>query len=95
MKASGDLYWVTEVHIQLLEARAWAANARGKTSDALSVLRKAAAEEDAVEKLPVTPGPIIPAREQLADLLLALNRPKEALTEFEASLAAAPGGAQR
>ena len=91
MKARGDSYWVTQVHIQLLEAQAWAANARRKTSDAVSMLRQAAAEEDAVEKLPVTPGPIIPAREQLADLLLALNRPKEALTEFEASLAAAPG----
>ena len=91
MKASSDLYWVTQVHIQLLEARACAASARGKTDDAVSVLRNAAAEEDAVEKLPVTPGPIIPAREQLADLLLALNQPKEALTEFEASLSAAPG----
>ena len=91
MKTSGDSYWVTQVHIQLLEAQAWTASARGKTGDAVSVLRNAAAEEDAIEKLPVTPGPIIPAREQLADLLLALNRAKEALTQFEASLSAAPG----
>jgi len=31
--------------------------------------------EDAVEKLPVTPGLIVPAREQLAELLLALDHP--------------------
>jgi tetratricopeptide (TPR) repeat protein len=90
LKASGNSYWLTQVHVQLLEAQAWTANARGKSSDAVSMLRKAAAEEDAVEKLPVTPGPIIPAREQLADLLLTLNRPKEALAEFESSLTEAP-----
>ena len=28
-------------------------------------------EEDAIEKLPVTPGPIVPAREQLGYLLLS------------------------
>ena len=46
---------------------------------------------DAVEKLPVTPGPIIPAREQLGDLLLTLNRPQQALQEYRTALVAAPG----
>jgi hypothetical protein len=55
------------------------------------LLRLAANEEDDVEKLPVTPGPIVPAREQLAEMLLSVNRPKEALSEFEASLVFAPG----
>ena len=39
-----------------------------------------------LEKRPPTPGPIEPAREQLGYLLLELNRPVEALPEFEASL---------
>lgn len=39
--------------------------------------------DDAKEKHPVTPGAILPAREQLGD-------PKAALSEFEASLARAP-----
>lgn len=39
-----------------------------------------------LEKRPTTPGPIEPAREQLGFLLLELNRPVEALPEFEASL---------
>lgn len=39
-----------------------------------------------LEKRPTTPGPIEPAREQLGYLLLELNRPVEALPEFEASL---------
>lgn len=88
---NGSPFWATQVHVQLLEAQAWTANARGKNDEALQLLRSAADEEDAVEKLPVTPGPIVPAREQLGDLLLLLKRPKEALTEFEASLVQAPG----
>jgi hypothetical protein len=46
--------------------------------------------EDAVEKLPLTPGPIIPAREQLAEVLLASGRPREALREFHAAMQSAP-----
>lgn len=88
---SGSPFWATQVHVQLLEAQAWTANARGKNDEAVQLLRSAADEEDAVEKLPVTPGPIVPAREQLGDLLLSLKRPKEALTEFQASLVQAPG----
>ena len=50
-------------------------------------MRSAADEEDAVEKLPVTPGPIVPAREQLGHLLLEQNRPDLARQEFEKALA--------
>lgn len=54
------------------------------------MLRTAADEEDSIEKLPVTPGPIIPAREQLGDLLLTQNQPKLAAKEFQGALANAP-----
>ena len=47
---------------------------------------------DAIEKLPVTPGPIIPAREQLGDLLLEQNHPDLALKEFEALWRSPRGG---
>ena len=52
----------------------------------MKTLRQAADAEDAVEKLPLTPGPIVPAREQLGDLLLTLNQPQEALKEYQAAL---------
>ena len=45
-------------------------------------MRASADEEDAIEKLPVTPGPIVPAREQLGYLLLEQNQPALALKEF-------------
>lgn len=91
VKAKGNGYWTTQTHVLLLEAHAWSAQAAGNTTEAVSLLRSAADEEDAVEKLPVTPGPIVPAREQLGEMLLAIKQPKESLQAFEAALADAPG----
>ena len=54
------------------------------------MVRSAADLEDTTEKHPVTPGAIVPARELLGDLLLELNKPREALKEFEASLVVSP-----
>ena len=41
-------------------------------------------------KHPVTPGPPLPARELLGDMLLEIGRPAEALAAYEASLREAP-----
>jgi hypothetical protein len=65
--------------------------AKGDHTKAIASLRAAANEEDGLEKLPVTPGPIVPAREQLGELLLEQHRPAEALREFNAALTLAPG----
>ena len=54
-------------------------------------MRSAADLEDSTDKHPVTPGSILPAREQLADLLAEVGQPAAALAEYEASLRAAPG----
>ena len=43
-----------------------------------------------MEKNPVTPGGIVPARELLGDLLLELNRPAQALKAYEQTLATDP-----
>ena len=87
----GDGYWASQVNVLALEARAWGANASGHSEDAVTGLRAAADAEDALEKLPVTPGPIVPAREQLGRLLLDLHRPGEALKELTQALHDAPG----
>jgi len=83
-------YWAKQVEIQELEAMAWSAQAEGGTDEARKLLREAADDEDATEKLPVTPGPIIPGREQLGDLLLQQGQPKQALKEFQLALSASP-----
>ena len=38
----------------------------------------------------MTPGYVLPAREQLGDLLLEQGRPKEALAAYETALSVAP-----
>ena len=82
--------WATQVEVQRLVVAAWLALADGKDEESLALMRSAAELEDRTDKHPVTPGVIIPARELLADLLLELKRPLEALKEFEAALGNAP-----
>ncbi|HYL92913.1 MAG TPA: hypothetical protein VEW69_07125 [Alphaproteobacteria bacterium] len=91
LRAAGNLYWSNQVQIQLAEANAWILWAGHKPIEALGVLRSAADSEDAVEKLPVTPGPVVPAREQLGDMLLLAGQPAAALAEYEQSLKDSPG----
>ena len=93
LRASGGdygEYWAKQVEIQELEVMAWSAQAEGKAYEARNLLRKAAYDEDAVEKLPVTPGPVISAREQLGDLLLQQGQPEQALKQFQISLSNSP-----
>ena len=67
-----------------MAATAWIAYAEGRRDEALELMRRAAEIEAGTEKHPLTPGPLAPAREQLAEMLLAADRPADALKEFEA-----------
>ena len=91
LRRSANDYWATQVGILTREVMAWSAQADGKSDEAVALMREAADDEDAIEKLPVTPGPIVPAREQLGSLLLEQNHPGLASKEFETALANAPG----
>ena len=85
-----DVYWSGQVDIQRQAASAWVLQAEGKSDEALKVLAAAAEAEDKSDKHPVTPGPLAPAREQYASLLLERDKAKEALGEFEAVLKKEP-----
>ncbi len=91
LRTSGNDYWAAQTAILKREVMAWAAQADKKPEEAIALMRQAADVEDAIEKLPVTPGPIVPAREQLGDLLLEQNHPALALKEFQTALVNAPG----
>jgi tetratricopeptide (TPR) repeat protein len=91
LRTSDKDYWAAQVGILRREVMAWSAQANRKHDEAAALMRASADEEDAIEKLPVTPGPIVPAREQLGDLLLEQNHPRLALTEFETALTNSPG----
>jgi hypothetical protein len=82
--------WATQVEIQRRAAAAWLARAEKKDDEALALMRSAAALEDSTDKHPVTPGSVLPAREQLADLLTELGQPGAAVAEYETSLRTAP-----
>jgi len=82
--------WSTVVEVQRLAASAWVAHARAENQTALHGMRSAADLEDKTEKHPVTPGPVLPARELLGDLLMELNLPAMALPEFELVLRSSP-----
>jgi tetratricopeptide (TPR) repeat protein len=91
LRAAGNQYWAAQTAILWREVLAWSAAGAGKQSEATTEMRRAADDEDAMEKLPVTPGPIVPAREQLGYLLLQLDQPCLAQKEFNRSLEFAPG----
>jgi hypothetical protein len=90
LRASGNDYWATQVNIMRREIMAWLAQDEKKSDNAVAILRSAADDEDMIEKLPVTPGPIIPAREQLGDLLLEQGDFVSASKAFETALVNAP-----
>ena len=90
LKGQKGFDWATQIEILRREAAAWLARASKQDDSAVAILRSAADLEDATDKHPVTPGAMLPAREQLADLLLELGKPRDALVEYEASLKNAP-----
>jgi tetratricopeptide (TPR) repeat protein len=68
------------------EAHAWLAFAQGRHDDALKLLRSVADKQDAEGKGEVE----LSAREMLADMLLEMGRPEEALAEYEKSMKTDP-----
>jgi hypothetical protein len=79
-----------EVKIQRLAASAWLALAAGDTATALAQASQASDLEDRLPTLPVSPGPVLPARELYGDLLVAAGRPREAHAAYLAMLVNAP-----
>lgn len=85
-----DTYKATQVEIELKAGKAWILFKEGDSAQALQLMTEAADLEDKTEKHPVTPGAIIPAREQLGDMLIQMRRPAEALVAYEADLKRQP-----
>jgi hypothetical protein len=81
-----EAYWAEQVEIQRLAGAAWLGFAAGRMNEALIEMRVAAEREDATEKNAITPGPLVPARELLGEMLLAAGEPAPALAAFEATL---------
>jgi tetratricopeptide (TPR) repeat protein len=89
-KADNNAYAADQIEIQRLAVAAWIAQAYHREQEAEALLRKAADLEDVTEKDNVTPGPILPAREMLGDLLLELHRWQDAADAYRLSLQKSP-----
>jgi tetratricopeptide (TPR) repeat protein len=90
LDAEGDAYWAGVVEAQRLATESWAARAGGDEAEALRLARAAAELEETFEKHAVTPGPLLPARELLGDLLFELDRPADALEAYRRTLEREP-----
>ncbi|HSF47996.1 MAG TPA: hypothetical protein VLA73_06510 [Burkholderiales bacterium] len=86
MTTAKNAYWASQTDFQIKTVNAWIALAEKRNDEALQLMRDAAQLEEASDKHPVTPGNVVPSRELLGEMLLALDRPSEALAEFKRSL---------
>jgi hypothetical protein len=90
LRTAGDVEWAARVEAQRLAVAAWAARARGNTDEALKLAHSASELEESIEKHPVTPGPLLPARELEGDLLAELGRFDDAKAAYEKTLEREP-----
>src|SRR5262249_3584280 len=71
VKTQGDAfkdYWLNQIDVHRQMVTAWIALTQGKREEALPLLRTAADREDAIERDPVVPAPIVSARELLGEM---------------------------
>ena len=81
-----NIYESGQVTIQIEAVRGWIEFAKGNSKKAIEYMKLASSLESKTSKAAVTPGEIIPADELLADLYLALNKPKLALQTYKLNL---------
>jgi len=94
LRDGGDPEWATRVKAQQLAVSAWVAMARGHADEALRLAHSASELEESIAKHPITPGPLLPARELEGDLLAELGRFQDAQTAYELTLEREPGRAR-
>lgn len=86
LRHSDKSYLIQFLDLEHDEVLAWRDFAEKKNGPAVQLMRSVADRQDARGKEEVA----LPAREMLADMLLELNQPKEALAEYERSMKTDP-----
>jgi len=87
-------YWATLAQSKVHAVKAWLAYAEKDFTTAIEQMAIAADIEDSVDKSPVTPGAVLPARELYAEMLQLLDKPADALVAYETTLSVSPGRAR-
>ena len=88
---AGESQFATYIEVDRQILAGWIAHAEGDADAAIDLIRDAADLEASVQKHPVTPGALAPPNEALGDLLLALERPEDALTAYREAERIWPG----
>jgi tetratricopeptide (TPR) repeat protein len=83
-------YSADQVMVEIKAAQAWLQFAQGNNEEAIYLMQEAALMEENTSKHPVTPGEVLPARELMGDMFLALDKPSEALEAYEIDLMGHP-----
>ncbi|MBM0106267.1 tetratricopeptide repeat protein [Steroidobacter sp. S1-65] len=89
-RRAGEDLFARSIKVLHLELTAWSTHAHGQSARSVEIMREAAELERATPKHAVTPGPTLPALEQLGDLLSEQNKPAEALSAYQSSLKSFP-----
>jgi len=85
-----DQYKAKQLDVQIGTGEAWLQLKKGDRVKAEESMMQAANLEDGTMKHPVTPGEVLPARELLAEMYMAMGRPGKALAAYQADLASHP-----
>ncbi|MDP9161513.1 MAG: hypothetical protein M3O09_14940 [Acidobacteriota bacterium] len=83
-------YWASQIDVQRQEVSSWISEVTGDHEAAIVNMKAATELEESMDKDAVTPGPISPGREMLAELLAMNGQAAQALAEYEAVLRLAP-----
>ncbi len=89
-RQTGQSYWAVILDAQRKTLMAWLEYQQGNLKTALNLMSEAATLEDSVNKHPVTPGAVLPARELYAEMLLLTGDYGSALKNYRVSLEKSP-----
>jgi tetratricopeptide (TPR) repeat protein len=87
---TGEDLFARNIGVLRRELNAWLMLAQDQGDASVELMREAAELEASTPKHPVTPGPTLPADEQLGDLYMELKRPADALASYERSMTLYP-----
>ncbi len=85
-----EVIQIKQIGIQFKVVQAWLAFRKNDPKNGIQLMQEAVEMEKVTSKHPVTPGDVLPAAELMGDMLLELNRPKEALSIYEKNLQERP-----
>ena len=90
LEKANQSYWADRSEEQILAVSAWVAFKEGAREQAVKFMRAAADGEDASVKHVAMENRLYPMRELLADLLLEMGQPVDALSEYETAIGQNP-----